>query len=178
MPRHKGIGMSRPKKRRVEEAEEVEIDQEVEPEPPKPFQFEPCEPPSPLPTGRELTRAEEHMIVLKECAKWATREWKTKVQESKKLHKQWLVACRIAKVKFERWAGHSAKVVKVSPMKVIQNHHKMTEEELKVAEKQIEWLYSVAVEKIAENIATQCKLECRDATIRSLRANLAKRAKQ
>ena len=69
----------------------------------------------------------------------------------------------------ERWAEHSAKVVKVSPMKVIQNHHKMTEEELKVAEKQIEWLYSVAVEKIAENFATQCKLECRDATIRSLR---------
>ena len=166
--------MPRAKKAKVEKAEVVESGEIVEPEPPKPFLFEPPQPAEPISCERQWSSAKEHQMVLRAIAVDAGKRWKQKVRESARLEKAWKAASLRRNAKYAVWEKQRKEG---RGKKHLDVWEKMDEEDARVAAKQTEWLLGKVKEHLAQNTATEAKLACRDATIRELRAKLAKRAR-
>ena len=83
MPRYKGIGMPRAKKRKVDTTQAIECDEMVEPEPPTPVEFEPTPFLEPSHAQRQETRKEEQRKKLQAEASASTTLWKEKYREER-----------------------------------------------------------------------------------------------
>ena len=103
MPRSRGVGMPRAKKKKVQAAAAVETDELIEPAPPQPFRFEPERPQEPIAAQRKVRRAEEHQMDLKvECIA-ACMMWKTARKDASMKLRRWLAAQACKSAKYDLW---------------------------------------------------------------------------
>ena len=95
--------MPRAKKKKVQAAAAVEIDELIEPAPPQPFRFEPERPQEPISAQRKVRRAEEHQLDFKiECIA-ACMMWKTARKDASMKMRRWLAAQACKSAKYDLW---------------------------------------------------------------------------
>lgn len=170
MPRYKGIGMPRAKKRKVDTIQAIEFDEMVEPEPPKPFEFEPTPFLEPSHAQRQETRKEEQRKKLQAEASASTTLWKEKCREERAQLRALHVAQRVRVARYARWEkAQKAMLKKSKPGQAGKLWDKMMIEDERVSEIEKSYLWSLVMREVAHVAALEAKVACRDATIRDLR---------